>query len=115
MKNNLNDIPCCTEIILDGADSYNLISASNLAGRGIIEHALFLLFNVAEVSDYAVDYNTGDEGVTFIDGGGSLVIDLALEIPGELAAVIDVIADERGISFPEAVTNLLLEGLYDHE
>lgn len=111
MKNSLTDITWITEIILEGADCYNLITAANQAGRGITEECHHLLYEVVEISDEGADYNIGDAGVTYLDGGDSLGIDLQLELPGTLAVAIEEIAEEWELSFPEAVTKVIQEGL----
>ena len=111
MKHSLTDITWITEIILEGADCYNLITAANQADRGITEECHHLLYEVVEISDEDADYNIGDAGVSYLDGGGSLGIDLQLEIPGTLAVAIEEIADDRNLTFPEAVSQLIEEGL----
>ena len=107
----LSDVARLSEVILDGATTYNLITVATLARRGIIEEVLHLLYEVTEVSYGDTDFDIGDAGVAYIDGGGSLVIDLQLELPGELGVAIEEVADDQGISFDETVVMLIEEGL----
>ena len=107
----LSNVTWLSEVILDGASAYSLITVANLTARGIVEECLHLLHEVSEVPDVNTDFNIGDAGVSYLDGGGSLGIDLQLEIPGTLAVAIEEIADDRNLTFSETVSQLIEEGL----